>query len=298
MRGRHMLRIITLAFSVSSLVGCSGMIRRSGSSDESAGGPGSELETAFPERDTFERVDIGEDLYVRRVEAGAYVITHSFPWAGSSMLVAMGDSQLVLVDTPYTPEATRTVLEWAAAEFGDRHVVCINTGYHYDNLGGNEYLVQQGIPVYGSQLTAELLEKRGDEMRRMTLGWLSAPGYESYYDVHCSLPYVAPTHLFSLEEGLSLTIGGEEVQVYYPGPSHSPDNVVVYFPDRKILFGGCMIVGMDRLGNTADADLESWLEAVRSLYRFDFEVLVPGHGDRVDPGLLEHTIDLLTGNSQ
>ncbi len=30
-----------------------------------------------------------------------------------------------------------------------------------------------------------------------------------------------------------------------------------------------------------------------TLAGLDFDVLVPGHGDRLDPGLLEHTVDLL-----
>ena len=54
-----------------------------------------------------------------------------------------------------------------------------------------------------------------------------------------------------------------------------------------------MIIGMDRVGNTSDADVAAWPESVRDLSRFDFEILVPGHGDRLDPGLLEHAIDLL-----
>jgi metallo-beta-lactamase class B len=244
--------------------------------------------------DSYERFDIGEDLYVRKVQEGAFVITHSFPWPGNSMIVEMQNSDLVLVDTPYTPEATRDVLEWIEARLGKREVVAINTGFHCDNLGGNSYLIEQGIPVYGSEQTARLLEERGEEVRAMTLDWLQAPQYQRYYEAHRTLPYVAPTHLFDLYEGLLLEFGDEIVQVYYPGPSHAPDNVVVYFPSRKILFGTCMIIGWDEVGNTSDADLEAWPESVRALSRFDFNVLVPGHGERLDPGLLEHTIDLLT----
>jgi len=243
--------------------------------------------------DSYERYDISEDLYVRRVAEGVFVITHSFPWAGNSMIVEMESSDLILVDTPYTPEATRDLLEWVETRLGERKVTAINTGFHYDNLGGNRYLVEQGIPVYGSELTARLLEERGEGMRAMTLDWLQAPRYQRYREAHQNLPYVAPMHLFDLSEGLLLEFGDKVVQVYHPGPSHSPDNVVVYFPSREILFGGCMIIGMDRVGNTSDANLAAWPESVRDLSRFDFDILVPGHGDRLDPGLLEHTIDLL-----
>jgi metallo-beta-lactamase class B len=223
-----------------------------------------------------------------------FVITHSFPWPGNSMIVEMKSSDLVWVDTPYTPDATRDVLEWVETRLGERRVTVINTGFHYDNLGGNSYLIAQKMPVYGSSATTRLLEERGEAMRAMTLDWLQAPRYQHYYEAHEALPYVGPTHLFELDEGLQLEFGDEIVQVHYPGPSHAPDNVVVYFPSRKILFGGCMIIGWDEVGNTSDADLEAWPESVRDLSRFDFDVLVPGHGDRLDPGLLEHTIDLLT----
>ncbi len=244
--------------------------------------------------DMYERFDISEDLYVRKVQDGVFIITHSFPWPGNSMIVEMKSSDLVLVDTPYTPEATREVLEWVETQLGEREITAINTGFHYDNLGGNSYLIEQGIPVYGSELTVKLLEERGEEMRAMTLDWLQFPQNQRYYKAYEALAYIAPTHLFRIEEGLKLEIGNEMVQVYYPGPSHSPDNVVVYFPGRKILFGTCMILGGDKVGNTTDADLDVWPESVRDLARFDFYMLVPGHGDRLDPGLLEHTIDLLT----
>lgn len=92
--------------------------------------------------------------------------------------------------------------------------------------------------------------------------------------------------------------GNETVQVHYPGPSRSPDNVVVYFPGQKLLFGGCMIIGMGQVGNTSDADLAEWPESVRDLARFDSAMLVPGHGDRLDPGLVEHTLDLLADFQQ
>jgi glyoxylase-like metal-dependent hydrolase (beta-lactamase superfamily II) len=205
----------------------------------------------------------------------------------------MANSDLVLVGTPYTPEATRKALEWIEARLGKRKITAINTGFHYDNLGGNQYLIEQGTPVYGSELTARLLEERGEAMREMTLDWLQEPQYQRYHEAYQSLSLTAPTNLFAIDEGLQLKFGDETVQIYYPGPSQAPDKVVVYFPERKILFGGCMIIGMDKVGNTSDADMAAWPGSVRDLSRFDFTMLVPGHGDRLDPGLLEHTITLL-----
>jgi glyoxylase-like metal-dependent hydrolase (beta-lactamase superfamily II) len=214
------------------------------------------------------------------------------------MVVEMANSELVLVDTPYTPEATKRALEWIEQRLGERDVTAINTGFHYDNLGGNSYLIEQGIPIYGAALTRDLLAERGEAVRSMTLEWLQGAEYQRYREGHATLPYRAPTHLFELADGLTLDFGGEAVHVYYPGATHAPDNVAVHFPERRLLFGGCMILGGDKVGNTADADLAAWPASVRTLNRFDVDVLVPGHGERLDPGLLDHTLTLLADMSR
>jgi glyoxylase-like metal-dependent hydrolase (beta-lactamase superfamily II) len=247
--------------------------------------------------DSQERFDLNEDLTVRQIQSGVFVITHAFPWPANSMVVAMENTDLVLVDTPYTPEATQEVLNWLEARFGQRKIIAINTGFHVDNLGGNSALIEAGIPVYGPDVTARLIEERGEQTRAVMLDWLKEPRYQRYYEAHEKLSYLAPTHPFALNDGLEIPFGDEVVQVYYPGPSHSPDNVVVYFPRQKVLFGGCMVLAGDKVGNTSDADLVEWPQSVQKLSQFDFEVLVPGHGDRLDPGLIEHTLNLLKTSS-
>jgi hypothetical protein len=54
-----------------------------------------------------------------------------------------------------------------------------------------------------------------------------------------------------------------------------------------------MILAGDRTGNIAEADLARWPEAIRSLQSLPVAVVVPAHGERLDPGLLQHTIDVL-----
>jgi metallo-beta-lactamase class B len=244
--------------------------------------------TAYP------RIDLDEELYLRQIRKDVFVVTHAFPWPANSLVVEMANSDLVLVGTPYTPAAMNQVLAWIEEHFGERNVIAINTGYHVDNLGGNSALIERGIPVYGSDLTAQLLKERGEQTRQVILSMLAGPANERYYKAHAEIPYVAPSQLFPIAQGLTLTFGDEQLEVYYPGPSQAPDKVVVYFPSKKVLFGGCMILGGDQIGNTSDADLTNWPEAVRKLERFNAEIVVPGHGDRLDTGLLQHTIDLLT----
>jgi hypothetical protein len=238
-------------------------------------------------------IDLGPELYIRQIREDAFVITHAFPWPANSLLVEMDNSELVLVGTPYTPAATNKVLDWIERRFGKRHIIAINPGYHVDNLGGNAALLHRYIPVYGSDLTRDLLWGHEKQSRQMIMEMLKGTPNESYIQAHATIPYIAPRHRFPLPQGLRLSFGNDEVQVYYPGPSQAPDKVAVYFSRQKILFGSCMILGGDQIGNTADADMKNWPEAVRKLMQFDAEIVVPGHGERLDVGLLQHTLDLL-----
>jgi metallo-beta-lactamase class B len=242
---------------------------------------------------SFARIDLSEGLYLRQIRKDVFVVTHAFPWPANSLIVEMANSDLVLVGSPYTPEATNEVLAWMDAHFGKRKIIAINTGYNVDNLGGNGALIKHGITVYGSDLTAKLLKERGEQTRQVLLGMLEGTANERYYKAHAEIPYVAPTQLFPIAQGLKLSFGEEQVEVYYPGPSQAPDKVVVYFSGKKILFGGCMILGGDQVGNISDADLKNWPDAVRKLRQFDVEIVVPGHGDRLDAGLIDNTITLL-----
>jgi metallo-beta-lactamase class B len=236
---------------------------------------------------------IADNLDVKQVASGVFLVTHAFPWPANSLIVEMANSELVLVDTPYTPAATKELLDWIEVQFGERSITAINTGYHYDNLGGNSCLIEQGIPVYGSHLTARLLAERGDGLRTQTLTWLKDPKNERFLEIHRDLPYVPPTRLFDIDAGLDLEFANQSIRVHYPGLSHAPDNVVVHFPDHRVLFGGCMVIGWNGVGNTTEADLAAWTRSVQDLRRFDVDLIVPGHGKRLDVDLLDHTIRLL-----
>ncbi|MBN2535711.1 MAG: MBL fold metallo-hydrolase [Spirochaetales bacterium] len=246
--------------------------------------------TVFPK--PLQRIDLTDELYVRQIGNGVFVITHSFPWPANSLLVEMEDKTIVIAGSPYTPAATEVILEWIKKYFGPRNIIAINTGFHVDNLGGNETFLKNDIPVYGSDLTVQLLHERGDSTKKAILEMIGDKE-SHYYKEHKDLQYVPPDHIFPIKKGLDLNTGTEMVTVFYPGPSQAPDKLAVYFPSRKLLFGSCMILSGNKIGNTADADMKQWPVSVRKLFQFPVDVVVPGHGERLDPGLIQHTLDLL-----
>ena len=180
--------------------------------------------------------EITPDLKARYIQEGVFVITHTFPWAASSLAVVMGD-HLILVDTPWTPEATQEMLDWLSTQVGAKDILAINTHFHLDNLGGNAYLIEKDIPIYGSDFTVDLLDARGQASLDQTIAWLEKEEDPRFASAFQNINLIPPTEIFPLQDGLNLKLAGETIQIYYPGPGHSPDNLVVYFPERKLLFG-------------------------------------------------------------
>jgi metallo-beta-lactamase class B len=250
-------------------------------------------------------IQLSEDLRITEIKKGVYVVTHSFPWPSNSLVVFLSGNDVIFIDTPYNNGATRKVVEWIKNENKKANIIEINTGFHNDNLGGNEYLFSQNIPVYGSELTAELIEDgKIYETMKSALELMKKTGNakQECIEAYKTQKFKAPNRLFDIEEGLKLNLGEEIVEVYFPGESHSIDNVVVYFHNRKILFGGCMVKSLKSKtpGFTGDANMQEWPKSVKKVLEIykDARIVVPGHGKWGDTKLLNHTIELLVNYNE
>lgn len=241
-----------------------------------------------------DRFQISSHLYYSMVRDSVYMITHHFPRFGSnSLFVLLPGEHGVLIDTPHETSGTRSLLTWIQSSFGNLQLTAINTGWHQDNLGGNECLLSQQIPVYGPSLTANLITNRGNELKEILLEQTKSLEDQSYYKSYMELELLPPDHTFPIEEGLLLQKGGETFEVYYPGESHTIDNTVVYLHKKKILFGGCMIMSrlQQRPGFIDHANMREWPVSVKKVEeKFPGRKLViPGHGPPGNEELLEHT---------
>ena len=245
-----------------------------------------------------DRFQISSDLYYTEVRDSVYVITHHFPRYGSnSLFVLLPGKQGVLIDTPHETTGTMSLLVWIQSSFGNLQLTAINTGWHQDNLGGNEYLLSRKIPVYGPTLTVTLITERRDELKDLLLEQTASLEDRRYYESYRELNLLPPDHTFPIEEGLLLEKGGETFEVYYPGESHTVDNTVVFLHSKKILFGGCMVMSMrhQRPGFIDHANMKEWPESIdKVILKFpDCDIVIPGHGPYGNDRLLEHTKEIL-----
>ena len=189
----------------------------------------------------------------------------------SNGLLIVKEGQGILVDTPMDVSKTIRLTEYIEEHFQIRLVKFIATHYHDDCLGGLSYLQGRGIESIANSMT---IEKCRD---------LDIPQPEHGF---------TDRHIMSLKD--------EKIECRYFGGGHTFDNIVVWLPDQKILFGGCLVRSADarNLGNTADAVLNEWGNTImRAMENYrNIEVVVPGHGNSGGVELLKHTLNILNTN--
>ncbi len=218
---------------------------------------------------------VSDDLQITELSPNVWMHTswHVLPGnrrVSSNGLIVREDDGLVLVDTAWGVAPTEALVDWVDSELKLPIRRVLATHYHDDRLGGWPVMARREIPLVATPLTMELADSENiTQTLDASLNELTREGV---------------AHSGTLE-------------VFYPGPGHSPDNVLVWLPEARILFGGCAVKAIDAstLGNTDNADLSAWPQAIgRAQQRYtQARTVVPGHGDPGGPELLAHTLDLL-----
>lgn len=214
------------------------------------------------------------DIEIRKLGSGVWMQTSYYIYPNgvrfpSNGLIVREDDGLLLVDTAWGEMLTVRLLEEIKAKIGLPVRRAVISHAHGDRLAGVDVLEARGIEVYATLLTQERAVGEGMPVPNRILAKLDSPG-------------------------MSIQFG--TVELFYPGSGHAPDNLVVWVPSERVLFGGCAVraAASDSPGGVADANMKTWPEAVR-LVRARYSeaaIVVPGHGDAGDAGLLDHTLAL------
>jgi len=130
----------------------------------------------------------------------------------------------------------------------------INTHYHADHSGGNPKLQALGAQVVTS------------ERARSKMAEVKQPGMAN----------------ITLDDALRLYLGGKRIEVHYFGRSHTDGDVVVLFPDHRVLSAGDMFTFGDATPQLIDyaggGSAREWTSTLDGALKLDFDSVVPGHG--------------------
>ncbi len=188
-----------------------------------------------------------------------------YPANGLYVVTAQG---VVLFDTPWDSTQFQPLLDSIACRHQKKVIICVATHFHEDRTGGLEDYTRHGIRTFTTLQTDQLSEAHGQKRAR-----------------------------YLILKDTSYRVGACRFEIYYPGPGHSPDNIVVWFPDQRILYGGCLVKSTQAtdLGNLSDADPLSWSQSIKHiLKKFGQPAwVIPGHLSWDNNQSLQHTLRLL-----
>ncbi|MCB0628307.1 MAG: subclass B1 metallo-beta-lactamase [Saprospiraceae bacterium] len=215
---------------------------------------------------------INDDLQLIPIMEGMYIhlswteVT-GFGRVGSNGILYIRNGEALMVDTPMEEAQTIALSDYVRDNLQARISLVVPGHFHDDCLAGIPYLHSIGARSVANKRTKAICKAKG---------------------------LVIPQRTFNKRKQLNFQ--GQKVGLHYFGPGHAPDNIVVWFPAERVLFGGCLIRSADfkGLGNTADAVVEEWAGTVRKV-REAFPAVrfvVPGHGQPGEAALLDHTIEL------
>lgn len=212
-------------------------------------------------------------LKIKHLTGDVYLYTTTQLFSGtpfpSNSMYVVTDAGVVLIDTPWDKEQFQPLLDSIKKKHNKDVVLCIATHFHADRTAGLEYYSKKGIKTYTSKLTDDLSKASGDKR---------AGSY-----------FVKDT---------VFTVGGKRFETFYPGEGHTKDNITMWLPEQRILYGGCLVKSVENsgLGNVADANIAAWDDSIKALlkkYR-SIAYIIPGHfeGSRGRKAL-RHTIKIL-----
>lgn len=211
-------------------------------------------------------------LHIKHLTGDLYTyITYHWmnnQWVSANALYIVTNKGVVMMDTPWDASEYQPMLDSIQKRHHQKVVLCIGTHYHDDRSGGFDFMRKKGIQTWSSAKTKEYAKKYGVKQAQYTF-----------------------------KNDTTFTIGGHSFQTVYAGEGHTKDNIAIWFPQEKVLYGGCLVKSAEakNLGYIDEANLAAWPVTIKALQKkfAGARYVIPGHDGGTGKDALTHTLDLL-----
>jgi len=146
----------------------------------------------------------------------------------------------------------------------------IVTHYHADHIYGLQSLKAAGAtivahPAGREYLTSDAAQLRLEASRQELAPWI---------DENTRL---VPADRWLDADDATLRVGSFNFRIQHVGPAHTPEDLVVYVPERGALFAGDLVF-RGRIPFVGQADSRQWIASLARLIEFRPLIMIPGHG--------------------
>jgi glyoxylase-like metal-dependent hydrolase (beta-lactamase superfamily II)/dienelactone hydrolase len=149
--------------------------------------------------------------------------------------------------------------------------VVLENGQGHAMLGSN-YWQEQGVPVIAHADAAHEIEEQSFALLEV----MQARAKEKAEGTKV----VMPDETFTDKRVIGL--GGERIELLHLGPAHSPGDIIVWLPGKKLVISGDMAFHQRMLPLFEHTDSKAWIETWDAFEALGAEVVIPGHGEPTD----------------
>lgn len=214
----------------------------------------------FGQEQDFSKVQIK----VSKVAGNVYMLEG----AGGNIGASVGDDGIVVVDDQYAPLADR--IQAALKGITDKPVrFIINTHYHGDHTGGNEFFQRQA-PIIAHDNVRKRLETGG------AAGNGGSLRMEQKAQPKGALPIITFDH------DVTVHLNGEDIRALHFPAGHTDGDSVIYFPKSNVVHMGDDFVtyGFPFIDVESGGSIDGMIGGVESaIAQLPADVkIIPGHG--------------------
>ncbi|HVY63841.1 MAG TPA: MBL fold metallo-hydrolase [Gammaproteobacteria bacterium] len=191
-------------------------------------------------------------LQLVKVQDDLYVIHNDYVPGNTTALIT--NQGVILVDDKFEVDHDN-IMAMLKTVTNQPVKYVINTHYHGDHSGGNARLQAAGtLAVASAQARARMVEGKMSGLPDIT---------------------IAPRG--------TLYLGGKVVEMYWLGRSHTDGDIVVLFPQNRVIATGDMYTHGEGTPELIDyaggGSAKEWTATVENALKLDFDTVIPGHGD-------------------
>ena len=174
-----------------------------------------------------------------------------------------------------------------------KYVVLENSQGHA--MLGSNYWHEQGAKIIAQKEAAKIIEEHGDGI----LQSMRRRARDKAFKTELVMPDIV------IDDKYELNLGTWKLEVLYLGPSHSPGDLSLWIPAKKLMISGDLAFHQRMPPLFDDTNTAAWLETWKKFEAMDAQYVVPGHGvatnmaevTKVTKGYLEflrtHVADVL-----
>jgi cyclase len=201
--------------------------------------------------------------------------------AGGNIGVSAGRDGVLMIDTSYAPLADK--IKAAIAQVSDKPIrYVVNTHWHQDHVGGNEYFAKAGATV----IAQDNVRKRvSTEQVVKILNKTVPPLPES------ALPVI------TFSRNVTFYLNGNEIFIFHISRAHSDGDAIVHFLKSNVIHMGDIYFNgaYPFIDLSAGGSIKGMIAAVKQiLLRCDQNTkVIPGHGHLSNKAELEEYLKML-----